>query len=140
MPSSSFATILNRITFITRLIMKDENLTVNDIDSKWRDCLLCDGSSIHIKTLCRDREKIRELFGIDIKPRKTDKQQYTYYIKNKDDVDKDSFLQWHISMLSMTEVIAGYKKVQWKFSGDKHKSLQVYTERTFHQRYPLVML
>ena len=31
-------------------------------------------------------------------------------------------------------------EVQWKFSGDKHKSLQVYTERTFHQRYPLVML
>ena len=27
-----------------------------------------------------------------------------------------------------------------KFSGDKHKSLQVDTERTFHQRYPLVML
>ena len=32
------------------------------------------------------------------------------------------------------------KVVQWKFSGDKHKSLQVDTERTFHQRYPLVML
>ena len=31
-------------------------------------------------------------------------------------------------------------KAQWKFSGDKHKSLQVYTERTFHLRYPLVML
>ena len=31
-------------------------------------------------------------------------------------------------------------KAQWKFSGDKHKSLQVYTERTFHQRYLLVML
>ena len=29
---------------------------------------------------------------------------------------------------------------QWKFSGDKHKSLQVDTERTFHQRYPLAML
>ena len=29
---------------------------------------------------------------------------------------------------------------QWKFSGDKHNSLQVDTERTFHQRYPLVML
>ena len=29
---------------------------------------------------------------------------------------------------------------QWKFSGDKHKSLQVDTERTFHQRYLLVML
>ena len=32
------------------------------------------------------------------------------------------------------------KEAQWKFSGDKHKSLQVYTERTFHLRYPLVML
>ena len=31
-------------------------------------------------------------------------------------------------------------KAQWKFSGDKHKSLQVDTERTFHQRYPLAML
>ncbi len=31
-------------------------------------------------------------------------------------------------------------RAQWKFSGDKHKSLQVYTERTFHQRYPLAML
>ena len=32
------------------------------------------------------------------------------------------------------------KGAQWKFSGDKHKSLQVDTERTFHQRCPLVML
>ena len=31
-------------------------------------------------------------------------------------------------------------EAQWKFSGDKHKSLQVDTERTFHQRYPLAML
>ena len=35
---------------------------------------------------------------------------------------------------------AGVTAAQWKFSGDKHKSLQVYTERTFHQRYLLVML
>lgn len=33
-----------------------------------------------------------------------------------------------------------FLRAQWKFSGDKHKSLQVYTERTFHQRYLLVML
>ena len=34
----------------------------------------------------------------------------------------------------------GESAAQWKFSGDKHKSLQVDTERTFHQRYPLAML
>lgn len=37
-------------------------------------------------------------------------------------------------------VSSGVLGGQWKFSGDKHKSLQVDTERTFHQRYPLVML
>ena len=36
--------------------------------------------------------------------------------------------------------IRNINSAQWKFSGDKHKSLQVDTERTFHQRYPLVML
>ena len=39
-----------------------------------------------------------------------------------------------------TAVRDGETLGQWKFSGDKHKSLQVDTERTFHQRYPLVML
>lgn len=45
----------------------------------------------------------------------------------------------------LDSVMSGLKRTcvakgQWKFSGDKHKSLQVDTERTFHQRYPLVML
>ena len=40
----------------------------------------------------------------------------------------------------LIERINKEKRAQWKFSGDKHKSLQVDTERTFHQRYPLAML
>ena len=39
-----------------------------------------------------------------------------------------------------TDLDGAFTMAQWKFSGDKHKSLQVDTERTFHQRYPLVML
>ena len=38
------------------------------------------------------------------------------------------------------KIVYATDRAQWKFSGDKHKSLQVDTERTFHQRYPLVML
>lgn len=44
------------------------------------------------------------------------------------------------SLLRWASKLYSFLTVQWKFSGDKHKSLQVYTERTFHQRYPLVML
>ncbi len=44
--------------------MKNENLTQEDIDSKWRDNTLCDGSSISQKQLQRDRDRILELYGI----------------------------------------------------------------------------
>ena len=48
----------------------------------------------------------------------------------------------HNEMNKMVSKLHNHKHnmAQWKFSGDKHKSLQVDTERTFHQRYPLVML
>ena len=41
---------------------------------------------------------------------------------------------------TLKDKIFNHNLAQWKFSGDKHKSLQVDTERTFHQRYPLAML
>ena len=47
-------------------------------------------------------------------------------------------MKW--SYQAMKRLYHAMKRAQWKFSGDKHKSLQVDTERTFHQRYPLAML
>jgi len=109
---TSFSTILNRITFITRLVLKNENLTLQDIDNEWRYCSLCDGSSINQKLLSRDRERINELFGINIQPRRIESGVYCYYVKNKDDIKDDALLQWHISMLSMVEVMAGYTSLR----------------------------
>ena len=57
--------------------------------------------------------------------------QYTCFI----------FMVINAMILGISSIHVRWKnKGQWKFSGDKHKSLQVDTERTFHQRYPLVML
>ena len=47
---------------------------------------------------------------------------------------------WCSARASYDHALIAEFLAQWKFSGDKHKSLQVYTERTFHQRYLLVML
>lgn len=47
MKNSSFSTIFNRITFITRLVMNDDSLTLEDINNRWRDSPLNDGSSIN---------------------------------------------------------------------------------------------
>ena len=52
----------------------------------------------------------------------------------------ESFNEMHDTNMVSLPIINKKNRAQWKFSGDKHKSLQVYTERTFHQRYLLVML
>lgn len=108
MKNSSFSTIFNRITFVTRLVMNDDSLTLEDINNKWRDSPLNDGSSINMRLLERDREKILELYNIDIQPRRVDTGVYCYYIANKERVKYDSVLKWTMNTLAMAETLAGY--------------------------------
>ena len=60
--------------------------------------------------------------------------------------EANAYSYWNIQVHGIrpadTEDAPDFPEVwaQWKFSGDKHKFLQVDTERTFHQRYPLAML
>ena len=86
MKNSSFATMFNRITFIARLVINDENLTWEDIDYKWRDSPLCDGTTLNVRQLRRDRERIFELYDIDIQPRRVDSGVYCYHVANRDKI------------------------------------------------------
>ena len=95
----SFPTILNRITFITKLIMENDSLTLQDIDSRWKDSVLCDGSDISGQQFCRDRDRIEELFGLYIKPRQVDKNVYAYYVKDRDKFTSDRLLRWSLYCL-----------------------------------------
>ena len=78
--------MFNRITFIARLVMNDENLTWEDIDYKWRDSPLCDGTTLNVRQLRRDRERIFELYDIDIQPRRVDSGVYCYHVANRDKI------------------------------------------------------
>ena len=67
---------------------------------------------------------------------KTRKDQFEQIEKMVDAI----FTQLGYDLSQYENISALRETAQWKFSGDKHKSLQVDTERTFHQRCPLVML
>ena len=112
MKNSSFATMFNRITFIARLVMNDENLTWEDIDYKWRDSPLCDGTSLNVRQLRRDRERIFELYDIDIQPRRVDSGVYCYHVANRDKIAHDSILRWTLNTLAVAETLAGFHSLR----------------------------
>ena len=75
----------------------------------------------------------------------SDVQSYMpmHYVIKKEIGKKKRILQPllpNLLFVYTTREVVNSIMAQWKFSGDKHKSLLVYTERTFHQRYLLVML
>lgn len=109
---TSFPTIFNRITFIARLVMNEEAVTLDDIDNRWRDSTLCDGTSISPRMFYRDRERIHELYGMDIRPRKLDTGVFVYYVRNREKMKQDSLLRWTMNTLAMAETLAGFSTLR----------------------------
>ena len=62
------------------------SVTWEDIDYKWRDSPLCDGTSLNVRQLRRDRERIFELYDIEIQPRRVDSGVYCYHVANRDKI------------------------------------------------------
>lgn len=114
--TSSFFMIFNRITFISKLILRNEMLTIEDIDRKWKENPLNEGTSISQKQFQRDRELIRSIYNLDIQPRRLESGIYVYYVKNKDWIKDNSVLKWTMNTLSIAETLASYKSLRHRIS------------------------
>lgn len=101
---TDFPTIFNRITFITRLVMNDDMLTMEDIARRWQDSLLYDGYTMTRKTFRKDRDMIYRIFGLNIDFKKMESGVYVYRITNKDRIRNDSVLRWTMETLSTAEI------------------------------------
>ena len=82
-----------------------------------------------------DKELFKKLENTEIWEFRTLYNKQSYRLFAFWDTDENKLVVATHGIVKKTQ-----KTAQWKFSGDKHKSLQVDTERTFHQRYPLAML
>lgn len=125
MNRNSFVTQFNRITFTARTIVRNGNLTVDEINRKWQNTTICDGSTIDRWVLNRDRSTILELFGIDIRYRRSECGAYCYYVHNKDNVHHDYVFQWSSDAISMLSLVNGCHKIRDRiflegFSHDPH--------------------
>ena len=113
---NSFSTIFNRITFITRLLMNDDTLTLEDIDRKWQDNSLFDETPITRKVLERDRKLIYKIFGLNIESVKLEANVYVYNITNKERIRGNSVFKWTMETLSTAEIFAEYVSLKDRIS------------------------
>lgn len=113
---TDFPTIFNRITFITRLVMNDDMLTMEDIARRWQDSLLYDGYTMTRKTFRKDRDMIYRIFGLNIDFKKIESGVYVYRITNKDRIRNDSVLRWTMETLSTAEIFAEYFSLRDRIS------------------------
>lgn len=113
---TDFPTIFNRITFITRLVMNDDMLTMEDIARRWQDSLLYDGYTMTRKTFRKDRDMIYRIFGLNIDFKKMESGVYVYRITNKDRIRNDSVLRWTMETLSTAEIFAEYFSLRDRIS------------------------
>ena len=88
------------------------SVTWEDIDYKWRDSPLCDGTTLNVRQLRRDRERIFELYDIDIQPRRVDSGVYCYHVANRNKIAHDSILRWTLNTLAVAETLAGFHSLR----------------------------
>ena len=62
------------------------SVTWEDSDYKWRDSPLCDGTSLNVRQLRRDRERIFELDDIEIAARRVDSGVDCYHVAKRDKI------------------------------------------------------
>ena len=99
--------LFKRYLWLVNTIKNAGHISMNDIDVKWSKSTLNEGKecSIPKKTFYRHKEEVEELFGIQIKYRKTDK---TYFIE--DDLDTDKVKKWILNSFAVFNLLQeGYE-------------------------------
>lgn len=93
--------LLRRYVWLVDTIRRAGNISLDDINSKWRDNYtlnLNHEDEIPERTFHRHREAIAELFDVEIA---CDRTTNTYYITNPTELDRPSFSNWIFNGLAL---------------------------------------
>lgn len=90
--------------WLVNTIYLARNITLEEINRKWVKTEMSGGVEIARNTFIRHRNAIENIFGICIEcDRKND---YKYYISNREALTEDSIQNWMLSTLSVNHVIS----------------------------------
>ena len=103
------ALIFNQYIWIINTLRAYHKMTFEELNQKWQDDDVADGSPLQRSSFNRHRDAILDMFGliIDCEPK-----TYKYYISNKEVLGDDSIERWLFSTLTVHGVLADSASIQ----------------------------
>ena len=103
------AQIFHQYIWIINTLRAYHKMTFEELNQKWQDDDVADGSPLQRSSFNRHRDAILDMFGliIDCEPK-----TYKYYISNKEVLGDDSIERWLFSTLTVHGVLADSASIQ----------------------------
>ena len=101
--------LYQRYFWLINTIYRSKQITLNEINQKWLESSLSNGTIIPRKTFNNHRNTIEEIFDINIECNRSTNQ---YYISNVDDIKQDIFRSWLINGFAISNTINESKSLK----------------------------
>ena len=115
--------LYQRYFWLINVIYRNKRITLKDINDKWLNCSLSNGTTIPRKTFNNHRNTIEEIFDINIE---CDRTTNEYYIDNSDDIQGDMFRSWLLSGFAINQTLSESKAVRNRILFEKIPSGENY--------------
>lgn len=102
--------LFNRYIWLVDTIYRVGKITFEEINERWVRSEMSGGEEIPLRTFHNHRKAIEELFDINIECNKRD--GYSYYIENKEDIEKVGVRNWLLNTFAVNNLINESRKLK----------------------------
>ncbi len=96
--------LFNKYIWLINIIYRTKQISFEEINERWLKSGLNNGDDLPLRTFHNYRKAIKEIFNIEIACKR--KGNYTYYIKDFDNLDSDSTRCWMLGAFAINSMIA----------------------------------
>ena len=116
--------LFNRYIWLVDTIYRTGKITFEEINERWLRNELSEGKELPLRTFHNHRTAIEELFDINIECDK--RNGYTYFIENKEDMEKGGVRSWLLNTFAVNNLINESHKLKHRILFEQIPSGQQY--------------
>lgn len=115
-------TSFSRYIWLIEIIYKNQALSFDEINKKWKNSPLSNGNDLPLRTFHNHRAAIEDIFGIEIRCNK----EYKYYINGIEELQNGGVKEWLINNFTISNLLSESEALRERIllenipSGQKH--------------------